>query len=574
MRQLRSQNEANRGLTREEAVRQGLLDREFGQQASRLTYLGYARDIGADASAEALTDSVREQEAFKNPVTGAFDLDTYRRVLLDNRYTQREFEAGVKDDLTLQYLSDGVTSAISAPSELARLQAIFDNETRYIAWMALQRDALPDPAEPAEEDLTKFYTDRQTAFTVPERRRISLLSLSAADFLHQAEMIEEDIEAYYEATKTSRLATPEARTFTQAVFQSEDDALEAFGVLAGGGTLDAEGNNTFVETRTAVAEEVGVEAFRESMFSPRAGEGAVVGPFETPNGWLVGKLTEIIPGTPKPLEEVREEVVADIASEQAEAAFYAALNTFDDLIGQGLTLEEIGTEFGAPVLSFAPVDQRGITESGQVVGALVQAPEGLAQAFDLSEGIVGDRYDTEDSAYVISVDEIIPSRVPEFDEIRDDVLAAYTATQAQDALQTAADGVVSILESGVSSLEEQAELYESVVVRPETGLSRTAFDQSLPRSVLQAAFTLDGTGDAVVAPGSRPDELLVVQLEELERPEDSELGLLAPISAGRISTALNDDLLFAFEQEVRNTLGVETDDAAFAAYRTRILDDQ
>ncbi|MEL7130000.1 MAG: SurA N-terminal domain-containing protein, partial [Pseudomonadota bacterium] len=52
-------------ISRQQATEQGLLDQLFNVEASRLINLGYAREIGADASAQALTDAVRDFDAFK-----------------------------------------------------------------------------------------------------------------------------------------------------------------------------------------------------------------------------------------------------------------------------------------------------------------------------------------------------------------------------------------------------------------------------------------------------------------------------------------------------------------------------
>ncbi|MEM8637023.1 MAG: SurA N-terminal domain-containing protein, partial [Pseudomonadota bacterium] len=125
LRILRQQDESNRTLTRQQAVEFGLLDQEISQQTTRLLLLGYAREIGADASSQALADSIRADENFQNQVTGAFDLDTYRRVLANNNFTQAGYEQGLKDNLTLGYIEDAVVSAVSAPSDLSRLQAIY-----------------------------------------------------------------------------------------------------------------------------------------------------------------------------------------------------------------------------------------------------------------------------------------------------------------------------------------------------------------------------------------------------------------------------------------------------------------
>ncbi|MEM6901236.1 MAG: SurA N-terminal domain-containing protein [Pseudomonadota bacterium] len=573
LRILRQQDESNRTLTRQQAVEFGLLDQEISQQTTRLLLLGYAREIGADASSQALADSIRADENFQNQVTGAFDLDTYRRVLANNNFTQAGYEQGLKDNLTLGYIEDAVVSAVSAPSDLSRLQAIYGAEERRIAWIPLREGSLPDVAEPTEEEIQEFYENRTESFAEPERRQISLLTVSAEDFLHIGEFSEEEIEIYYEATKTRRLATEEVRTFQELLFADEQSALNAFGLLAGGGEIDAS-TALSVETRTTMSTEIAIAEFGTAVFSPRSEAGSVVGPFETPGGWLVGRVVNVEAGEPKPLDEVREEIEQELSAEQAETEYYNAFNRFDDLIGQGLTIGEIGLDLGVPVLSMVAVDRQGFTSDGTPMPLLQQLREGLNQAFELPVDLVSDRIDGDDSIYVVSVDRIVPSRVPEFDEVRDQALSRLIASREADALDTIANAVKSTLESGVSTLEEQAELYSSAVVRPETGLRRTAFDQTLPRPVLQTAFSLDEVGDVEIAPGLLPGEVFLVQLEELNRPQPEELDTLAIVSGVQLTQSLTQDLQQAFQVELRNSLEIESNSAALAAYRSSIVDNQ
>jgi hypothetical protein len=300
--------------------------------------------------------------------------------------------------------------------------------------------------------------------------------------------------------------------------------------------------------------------------------GSVVGPYENNGRWVVGRLNEVLPGTPKTLDESREEITSAIAADQAEIAFFTALNDFDDLIGQGLGLEEIGQAFGTPVLSFAPVDARGITEDGLVIRQLVEAREALAAAFTIPAGATTQRFDSEASITLMANDAIIPQSTPPFEDVIDRAKAGYETVRQSDALRLALDSVKTSVDSELSTLEAQAERYDSAVeVTP--GLRRTAFDQTLAPSVINAAFALD-EGQTSIVQGRTPNEMILVKLDRVDRPASEELDALAPISASRVSTQLRNDILFAFGQELTDAIKVTTDDNAFNAYRARIVETQ
>ena len=559
-------------ITRQQATEQGILDQVFNVERSRLTNLGYARQLEVDASAKALLEDVNAIEAFKNPLTNKFDPQYYRNALNRIDVTRGEFESDTQDRLTLDYVRDGINAAIVPPTDIARVQAIFDGEVRYISWFPIGMETIGDVSEPTEDALKAFYETQKAAFEAPERRALTLLNLSADDFLHQAEVTEEKILASYEATKFQRLAVAEQRTFIEYAFADEEKAKAAFGVLAVGGEIPESSDSTQI-TRTTSQDQVAIEEFRDQLFAPGVEIGAVAGPFAANGSWIIGRITGITPGTPRTLDETREEITAELAAQEAEIAFYRALNEVDDLIGQGLNVEEIGAAFGAPVLSFEPVDARGLSADGSFFQPLVASPDAFRQAFELPQGQMTDRFDEDVSTVLISIDNVVPKSTPPLEENRARVKTAYNISKQGELLRAAAEGAKLALDEGTSSMEEQAELYQAVLERPERGLRRTAFDRSLPPSVLRAAFTLEENG-ALAVEGRTADEMIVVKLERIDRPVASELDVLAPISAPKISEQLNQDLLFAFELEVQNAMDVKLNSGVYNAYKTRLLEDQ
>ena len=559
-------------ITRQQAAQNGILDRVFNDERSRLTILGYSRRLGADASGQALLEDVNSIDAFKNPLTNEFDSQYYRNALSRASVSPQEFESDTQDRLTLGYLQEGVRSALVAPTDLARIQAIFDGEVRYVSWFAIQKDAVPPLVEPTEEQLQAFYDTRKASFEVPERRQLSLLNLSGQDFLHQIEFTEEKVVEYYEATKDQRLSVPEERTFNEFIFPTEDSAKAAFGILAVGG--DYEPAETVQKTlRRSKAEDVAIEEIRAQIFSPGIEVGAVAGPVEASGGWLVGQLVEVHPGVSKTLEETRDEIIAEIKAEKAEIEYYAAINDIDDLIGEGRSLSEIAARFGAPTTTFSPLDARGLTEQGIFMQGIAAAPEAFRQAFELPTGQITDKFDQNGYTVLISVDGITPKTIPAYADISERVKLAYNISKEGEALKASADASNAALEVGATTMEAQAERYGSEVLKSERGLRRTALDRTLPQSVLQAAFALD-EGKSIVTQGATPTELIIVKLDRIERPEPNELDVLAPISAPKVTTQLDQDILSAFELEVQAAMEVEIKEADYLAYKQRLIDDQ
>ena len=140
-----NQQQQDNPITKEQAVERGMVDQVFTLQQSQTTNLGFAGKIGVEPSADAVVAELKKVDAFKNPLTGELDLATYQRVLAQNRFSQAEYEAQVKSDLTLAALNNGATAGLLTPDVLKSIQARYLAESRDVAWFILDASAVPKP---------------------------------------------------------------------------------------------------------------------------------------------------------------------------------------------------------------------------------------------------------------------------------------------------------------------------------------------------------------------------------------------------------------------------------------------
>ena len=211
-------------ITKEQAIERGMVDQVFQLQQSQTTMLGFASKIGIAPSTDAVLAELKKTDAFKNPLTGELDLATYQRVLAQNRFSQAEYEAQLKSDLTLQALQAGTLAGLMPPDVMKAIQTRYLAESRDVAWFILDAADIPEPAAPTEEDVLAFYNENLDALKQPERRSIDLLKVSADDFLSQVEVTDQEIATIYEASKSERFSEPEQRTYVELMFGSRDAA--------------------------------------------------------------------------------------------------------------------------------------------------------------------------------------------------------------------------------------------------------------------------------------------------------------------------------------------------------------
>ena len=149
------------------------------------------------------------------------------------------------------------------------------------------------------------------------------------------------------------------------------------------------------------------------------------------------------------------------------------------------------------MLSFAPVDARGITEDGTPIRQLFEAREALEQAFTLPAGAITPRIDSDVSTFLISNDAILPQSTPPFEDVIDRAKVGYETQRQSQALQVALQSVKSNVDGGLATLDAEAARFNSAVETTD-GLRRTAFDRTLPTSVLNAIFAMEDGASSVV----------------------------------------------------------------------------
>lgn len=561
-------------ITKAEAADQGIVDQVFELEKAKIVNLGYAGTIGVEPSTNAVVEQLKTVDAFKNPLTGELDLNTYREVLYQNRFTKEEYEQQVSDDLTLKTLGEAASAAIYPPQILASIQALYIGETRDVSWFILDASEAPEPDAPTDEEVRAFYDENLTALEQPERRAIDMLRVSADDFLADVTVTEQEIATIYEATKSERFSEPDQRTYIELYFADRDTARAAFGLLAGGADPAGLPGVLSSETKTGYRESVSDTALADAMFGPGKQSGALFGPREVDDRWLVARLVSVQRGAVFPIETVSEEIRDELARERAQVLFFEKLDTLDRSIGAGYPLAQIASELPVPVMSFAPVDQTGITEDGVTITGLTQARDAFSDAFRINAGDVSARFDGEEAVYLTSPRAIIAPSTPEFETIKEDIRQTLVAQREANAMQSYADSVVEKLKSGETTLTAAATAADTVVESPSVPVTRiTAEESGLPSPAINAIFS-GSEGDVYSYPNRSGDMFMIVQLNTIAPPSDAALEVLGTQATASLNQSLRDDIRFATDAEIRNAIKLNVNDNAIVAYKKSIATEQ
>jgi len=561
-------------VTKPELLEQGVIDQVFQLEAAKLTLLGYADSIGVHPSTDAVVEELKNIDAFKNPLTGALDLDTYRDVLYRSRITQADYEQQLSDDLTMKALRDAAGAAIFPPKTLSGLQARYIGEARNVGWFILDTSSLPEPDAPTEDEIRAYYDENLEALKQPERRMIDVLRMSAEDFLSEVTVTDQEVATVYEASKSERYSEPDTRTYVELMFSSREAARTAFGLLAAGADPASVEGVASRETRTGRRESVSDPLLAEAMFGAGKQSGALFGPAERGDQWLVARLVSVQPGAVFPLEQVEGEIRDQLSRERAAVLLFEKMEALDRAIGAGYPIGQIAEEVGVPLITFAPVDQSGRTREGVALMGLIGAGEAFQQAFEIPVGETSNRIDIGEATYLTSPRKVLESYTPEFEELREDVRTGLVRQREANGVQAALDDLTDRIKSGESTLEAEARAANEVVETPLAPITRrTAADSGLPNAAVNSVFS-GKEGDVFTFPSRTGDAVMVMQITDITPPSEADMSELAPLANSSLLTSLQTDLDQAMEAEIAATMKLRTNQGTLRAYKATITSDQ
>ena len=573
-RELRSAtDDRGRALSKAQAAQQGIVDQIYQRELFRTSLLAYADKLGAGATDDTILEVIRNDENFQSD-TGTFDPNLYRSLLQANGFSPAMFERFLRRDLTINLLTQSTQAGLKVPTSLTGLQSAYAGELRKASWFILSREALREPEPVTDEEIETFYDEQQQALTNPPRRAVSMIQLTVDDFLSQAEYTEDDLLAYYDAVKAQEYTGPDTRSWTEFVFTSEAEARGALGQIAGGAAPDALPGLANSATRRGKRNTMSSSALADRVFGPAAQPGGIYGPVQTGNFFTVARLEKVEPGMAVPFESVRDEIVDALAREQAIGLYYDSIGKLDGLIGTGADLEEIASQMGTPVLSFAPVDRSGVTENGNAPSLLRQNSDILTRSFELTEGGRTPRFGQDEAAYMLRVDEVVDAYTPPLADLRSDLRTVLQRQRQAQALTDAAQDLQMRIEAGEIALAAAAAEHGAEVKTTEAAFTRRASDSAnIPASFIPGVFALRREGSVQVMPTENQNEAAIVQLDSIDRPSSSELRALTQMSAPQIQQQLANDLLEAYVSEIENAVDLEVNPQAFETYKARINPD-
>ncbi|RWO50291.1 MAG: peptidylprolyl isomerase [Mesorhizobium sp.] len=555
-------------LSHEQAKALGVDNQVLAQLVSGAVLDEQARKLGLGLSKDRLAELTREDPAFKGP-GGQFDRRTFEYMLQQIGMRPEDYLKNRAQVAVRQQIVEAVSDGLKAPDTFFKAVALYRGEDRTIDYLTLPKALVEPIAAPSDSVLSAYFEANKKTYAAPEYRKFSYVRLEPVDIMDTTAVTDSQVSDDYNKNK-ARYTTPELRTVEQLVFKTPDAAKAALDSLKAGATFDklvtAEGK-TPADTLlgTLAKDKIADKAVADAAFSLNANEVSQVvqGAF----GPVLLRVTEIKPEVVKPLAEVSDQIRKDLALGEASRILLDVRDNYDDTRAAGSSLAEAAAKLKLKVVAIDAIDRSGLRPDATIVKDLPQSPELIKAVFDAEPNTENDALTTADNGFVFyEVASITPARDRTLDEVRQKVVADWTAAEISKRLAAKADELEKRLKAGATLDVIASEL--KLEKQTKRGVKREADDVDFGKEGAAAMFGV-GEGGTGLVPSPTGDGQILYKVAEVFEPAGADASSVPDDAQKSFTSGMSDDLLDQLVAQLQTQYDVRIDQAAVAQASTR-----
>lgn len=530
----------------------GLDERVLSQMVTRAALDDEARRMGISIGDKNLRDQIVVIPNFQG-TDGSFDRNAYNFSLQQAGLSEAEFEDNVRTETARSILQGAVIAGVNSPDAPTDALINYAAERRDVTWAVLDRSNLDTGLpEPTEEELLSYYRSNLPDFTSPEVKRITYAWLTPDMLLDSVEVDEAALREAYDA-RSDEFNQPERRMVERLSFADTAAAEAAMASIKN----DKSSFDTLVEERGLELSDVDIGIVTQSdledagapVFSADAGD--VVGPYESLIGPALFRVNAILVAQITPFDEAGPELRNVLAADRARRVIDAQIETVDDLLAGGATIEDLAAETDMklgqidwhPALSDRIGGYTAFRQAAQVV-----TTGDFPKVLQLED----------DGIFALRLDEIVEPTIRPIDVVRDQVIRGWRTGAASKALKAQIEPKLPKLSAGSS--------FEELGMDPKTAiaLTRTDIQEDTPREFINTVFSMDKDEVRMIEGTGR---VLVIRLGEINKPdpENEDIITMRTTLKDQTAASLSQDLFQLLANDIRSRVGFSLNQQALNA---------
>lgn len=278
---------------------------------------------------------------------GQFSMARYQAALAAQGMSQPQFEAQLRQDLTLQQLvaAIGDTGIVGSAmtDEMLRIQS----EERQVSELRFSPEQFAAQVKIDTAAVEKYYQENPKRFEIAEQAKADYVVLSLQALMDKLTVSDAEVSAWYESHKDRYQRAEERRASHILILVDANQDEEKAKAKADGIRRELqEAPGKFAELAKQYSQDPGsaekggdlgffgrgmmVKPFEESVFKLQEGE--ISGVVRSEFGFHIIKLTATKAGAQRPLAEVRPELEDELKRQTASRQFAEAAEAFSNMV--------------------------------------------------------------------------------------------------------------------------------------------------------------------------------------------------------------------------------------------------
>ncbi|HEY2011262.1 MAG TPA: SurA N-terminal domain-containing protein [Rhizomicrobium sp.] len=484
-------------ITPDMAQKLGLPQVALQQLISRTALDNETNQLGLTTPDAELAQYVRGMSAFRGPL-GTFDRPTFVQALQTAGYSEDQFLAEVREEMTRDQLGQAVEGNFIVPPTYAQALFQYINEKRAADYVILSPDQAGDVTPPPDAVLAAYVKVHSEHYSTPEYRDADYAAITPADVAGSITVTDAQIQQEYDAHKATYVI-PEKRDIQQIEFKTENEAADARAGIDKGMSFDELASRRGLKPEqislgTLTQAELPDPDRAKAIFA--LPENQVSQPLKGAfGGYVLARVTKITPGSNKTLADVKDDIKKTLTTELSANKLVDAVNAYTDARSGGSDLKEAAKKSGMKVIHLTGVDSTGMKPDGTKADVPAD-PEFLPALFKTEMGEDSDPFPTKAGSYfVLHVNGVTPPKPKPLDQVRAQALVNWTNEQRGKLLAAKALTLTAQAEKD-KSLDNVAKTVK-VTVQHSPALTRQTNDAMFSAQFVQRLF--DAAPGAIVS---------------------------------------------------------------------------
>jgi len=450
-------------------------------------------------SDEMLRDFINKVPSLQ--VDGKFSQERYETVIRAQGKSQPQFEAMLRQDLTLQQLVGAVSDTAFVSDSQAEAMLRLQSEERQFSESRVAPEQFADKVKIEAAAVQKFYDDNKARFEVPEQIKAEYIVLSLDALMAQVTVGDAEVKDWYEGHKDRYVQGEERRAShilieAKAAADKEKAKAKAEEVLK-----EVQGSPAkFADLAKKYSQDTGsaanggdlgffghgmmVKPFEEAVFKLKDGE--ISGLVESDFGYHIIKLTGVKASKQRPFEEVRADIEGELKHQAAARKFTEEAETFSNMVyEQSDSLQPAADKFKLKLQQSALIPKNPDPAATAALGPLSNAKV-LTALF--SDDSIKNKRNTE--AVEVAPNTLLAARVLEhveassvpFDKVKADIEKQLVREESAKLAKSSGEATLAELKKAGDD--------KKLTWSPVKTISRMQ-GQQVPQDALKAIFRAD-----------------------------------------------------------------------------------